>query len=164
MKTSISRNAAFTLVEVAVAMAITSFCLIALLGLLPIGLKSSQASIEQTAANGILSELIADLRATPPTVPPGAAATSQQFSIPIPASPFIAATPPATTMLYFTSDGQFSTSLTAQSDYLVTITFLTNGPNAKTATFVELQVSWPAAATLANAAGSVQTFVALDRN
>ena len=84
MKTSTSRTAAFSLVEVAIAIAITSFCLIALLGLLPVGLKTNEASIEQTAANGILSEIAADLRATPSTVPFGAATTSQQFSIPIP--------------------------------------------------------------------------------
>jgi Tfp pilus assembly protein PilV len=163
MKTSISRIAAFSLVEVAVAIAITSFCLIALLGLLPVGLKSSQASIEQTAANGIISELTADLRATPPTVPPGAATASQQFLIPIPANPVTA---PTIATLKFTSDGLSSAdpTVTGPWSYLVTITFLTNGPNARTATFVELQVSWPAAATLANAAGSVQTFVALDRN
>jgi uncharacterized protein (TIGR02598 family) len=160
MKLTIPTKAAFSLVEVAVAMAITSFCLIAILGLLPVGFKSSQASIEQTAANGILSEVIADLRATPSTVPPGLAAASQQFSIPLPSNPVT--TSPTATTLYFTSDGQSSATLSGSSAYRVTILFLPNGSNTKTASFVQLKASWPAVST--GGVGSVQTFVALDRN
>jgi uncharacterized protein (TIGR02598 family) len=164
MRTIRSKSAAFSLVEVAIAIAITSFCLIALFGLLPIGLKSNETSIEQSAANGILSEVTADLRATPPTVPSGLATTSQQFLIPIPANPVTTA--PTATTLYFTSDGRSSaeSGVTGPWSYLVTITFLTNGSTAKSATFANLQVSWPASVQAANAVGSVRTFVALDRN
>jgi uncharacterized protein (TIGR02598 family) len=49
---------------VTLALGVCSFCLVAILGLLPIGLATNQAAIEQTAANGILSAVAADLRAS----------------------------------------------------------------------------------------------------
>ena len=158
-------RSAFTLVEVTLAIAVAAFCLVAILGLLPVGLLSNQASIEQTAANGILSAVITDLRTTPPVSAQVQSGTSQQFQIAIPGNsvtnPLSSGT--ASPPLYFTGDNQCSTSLTAQSRYLLTITFLPNS-GTRSATLVNLQVSWPAAAGLANAAGSVQTMVALDRN
>ncbi len=156
------RPAGFSLVEVTLALAVTAFCLLAIFGLLPIGLKNNQASIEQTVANSILSAVAADLRATPATSPLGQAAVSQQFSISIPANPVMAAPPTAT--LYFTGEGKSSTSPAADSRYRMTVDFPSNGSSARAATFVNLQVSWPAAVALTNATGSVQTFVALDRN
>jgi hypothetical protein len=60
-------TAAFSLVEVTLALGVAAFCLIALFGLLPIGLKTDQSAIRQTTANGILSAIVADLRATPVT-------------------------------------------------------------------------------------------------
>lgn len=154
------RQAGFSLVEVTLALGVTAFCLLAIFGLLPIGLKNTQASVEQTAANSILSAVAADLRATPATVPPGQAAVSPQFSIPIPANPVTAA--PPTTTLYFTGEGKSSILLATDSRYRLKVDFPSNGSSARAATFVTLQVSWPAAPS--NAAGSVQTFVALDRN
>ncbi len=154
--------AGFSLVEVALACGIAAFCLITVFGLLPLGLKVNRASVEQTAASGILSTVAADLRATPSTTPLGQTATSPQFSIPFPANPVT--TSPSATTLYFDGSGTSSTSLVSDSRYLLTATFLPNGSNARMATLVSLQVSWPAAATVANAEGSVTTFLALDRN
>ena len=161
------RAAGFSLVEVALAVGVAGFCLVAIFGLLPVGFNSNQSAIEQTLANGILSEVTADLRATPPT--PLLSATSQQFGIVIPANPVT--TSPASTTLYFTGAGQFSTTFGSQSRELLTITFLPNGsssttvpPSLKPATFVNQKVTWPAGANPASPAGSVQTFVALDRN
>lgn len=160
--------AAFSLVEVTVALGITAFCLLSIFGLLPIALKSNQAAVEQTAANSILTAVAADLRATPPASSPGQAVTSQQFSISIPGNPATN----TTAYLYFSGDGKSlppspSSSpiapVPADSRYLVTVKFL-SGSSGKAATNVNVQASWPAATTLANAAGSVQTFVALDRN
>ena len=158
-------RAAFSLVEVTLALGVMAFCLVPLSGLLPLGMQSNKASIAQTTANGILSAVITDLRAAPSANAPLLSATSQQFQIVIPGNSETNAlaggtgSPPR----YFTGDGQCSSSMTSQAHYLLSITFLPNS-GARTATFVKLQVSWPAAATLANAAGSVQTLVALDRN
>jgi Tfp pilus assembly protein PilV len=60
-------TAAFSLVEVTLALGVAGFCLIAILGLLPAGLNTNQNSVRQTTANGILSTIVADLRATPAT-------------------------------------------------------------------------------------------------
>lgn len=153
-------RAAFSLVEVTLALGVAAFCLVSIFGLMTVGLNSNYTAIEQTAANGILSMVSADLRATPSTLPAGGATVSRQLSIPIPGNPVDTA--PAATTLYFTSEGQLSAP--EGSRYRLTITFPPNGSNAKTAIFVNLQVTWPAMASLTDAAGSVRTFVALDRN
>jgi len=155
------RAAAFSLVEVTLALGVAAFCLVAVFGLLPVGLNSNHASIEQTVANGILSAAVADLRATPPTTPPGQTVTSKQFSIPIPANPVAGS--PAVTTLYINGDGQ--TNEVSQSRYRLTVAFLPNS-SSKTATLASLKVSWPATAdpSINTAVGSAQVFVALDRN
>ena len=152
----LNSKSGFSLVEVALALAIAVFCLVVMMGLLPVGLTSGRASIGETAANGILNEVVSDLRATAPTSPLAGATTSQQFKITVPAS---GAT--SSTTLYFTSQGVSSTTLGASSQYKLTVTFpATTG--GKAASVAIAKVSWPAPA--ANPSGSVESFVALDRN
>lgn len=156
----------FSLVEVTLALGVGAFCLIAIFGLLPSGMMSKQTALEQTAANGILSAVAADLRATRPQTQQeasgGRPVASAQFPLSIPSNPV----PPAqaATTLYFTSERNCTTALGADSRYRLTITFPPNGPNPRAATFVNLQASWPARVAPAKAAGSVTTFIALDRN
>jgi hypothetical protein len=69
-----------------------------------------------------------------------------------------------TTTLFFTAEGHFSNAIDASSRYRLTITFVPNGAGSRTATFVDLKATWPAAASLAHAGGVAQMFVALDRN
>ena len=121
---------AFSLVEVALALGVAAFCLIAILGLLPIGLKNDRTAFEETAATGILSAVAADLRATAPTSSADMETTSGQFSIPIPGSPMVSAPAPVT--LFFTSAGQATTSLDAASRYRLTLTFPLKSSGAKT--------------------------------
>ncbi len=59
--------ASFSLVEVTLALGVAGFCLIAILGLMPAGLNTNNNSVRQTTANGILSAILTDIRATPPT-------------------------------------------------------------------------------------------------
>jgi uncharacterized protein (TIGR02598 family) len=59
------RRQGFSLVEVTIAIAILSFCLLTLLALLPIGLSSTTETLQVTNAAGIVSQICADLRATP---------------------------------------------------------------------------------------------------
>jgi uncharacterized protein (TIGR02598 family) len=149
----------FSLIEVALALGVAAICLVAIFSLLPIGLQTSHRAIEQTVSADILSELIADLHATPVTSPRGNAATSIQLGIPIPAAGSTGAT-----TLFFNSARQSATSQQSDSRYRVTITFLPNGGGAKRATFADLKVTWPAAAAITNAQGSAETFAAFDRN
>jgi Tfp pilus assembly protein PilV len=151
----------FSLVEVTLALGIAAVPLLAIFALLPVGVKTSQIAIEQTASTNVLSAITADLRATPITTPRGGAATSPRFGIPIPANPVGAN---ITRTLYFTTEGQFSTTFTPTSRYRVGITFLPNGAGARTATFAHLSAAWPAQAALHDAEGTAEWFVALDRN
>ena len=58
--------AAFSLVEVTVAIGIAAFCLIAVFGLMPVGVQTNRNATSQTAATNILSSVMSDLRASPP--------------------------------------------------------------------------------------------------
>ncbi len=154
-------STAFSLVEVTLALGVAAFCLIAIYGLLPIGVSSSQASMEQTVANGLVAAVASDLRATPrQTVPNSPQAVTTQFNLPIPSNGPTAST--TTRTLYFTADGQPETALQPDSHYLLTLTF--SAATGRAATLADVKVSWPAPATLANASGFVETFVAMDRN
>jgi uncharacterized protein (TIGR02598 family) len=149
----------FSLVEVTLALGVAAVSMLVIFGLLPIGLQTNQRSIEQTTAADILSSVIADLRATPVTNPRGNGTTSTQFGISIPA-----AGSASTTILFFNSAGQFASSQQPDSRYRVTLSFVANGGHPKTATFVDLQLTWPAGAALTNAHGSAEMFAAFDRN
>jgi uncharacterized protein (TIGR02598 family) len=139
----------FSLVEVTVALGVTAFCLVAVFGLLPVGLKANQNSISQTAAGSILSAVISDLRATPKN-----ASSSIQYGI----------TFGSETTLYFDNESRSSSSLGPNSRYQLTIKFPSNGSGTTAATFADLKVTWPAGATPENALRSSEVFAAFDRH
>ena len=161
MKRSTPGTAAFSLVEITLALGLAAFCLISIFGLLPVGITTNKAAIDQTAANGILSGIIADLRATPRTIPHGQAAASRYYSIPIPANPVLAS--PGDTTLFFTGEGKM-TNTAGQARYRVTVSVLPNGSDVKTATFVRLTASWPAVVSSTSTSEMVALFSAFDRN
>jgi uncharacterized protein (TIGR02598 family) len=146
VKRSIVSAAAFSLVELTLAIGIAAFCLIAVFGLMPVGVQTNRNATSQTAAASILSNVIADMRATPRTN-----ATSSQFAI----------TFGTEKTLYFDGAGQFTTSLGANSRYRVRITF-PSSPSGLS--YADVKVTWPAAATPSNASGSTEIFAAFDRN
>lgn len=157
----VAKHSAFSLIEVTLALGIAGFCLIAILGLLPVGLSSNQTATEQTASVNIISGIAADLRATLPTSPPGGAATSAQYSLAIPASP----NGPSAQTLFFAEDGTFAAAINSSSRYRVTVNFAPNTA-ARSATLVTLKATWPAVVDPASGtpAGSATMFVGLDRN
>jgi uncharacterized protein (TIGR02598 family) len=140
---------AFSLVEVTLALGIAAFCLIAIFGLMPVGVQTNRNATSQTAATNIMAAVVADLRATPK---PPVINTSTQFGITFGTNP-----PP----LYFDSAGQSSTLLTSNSRHQLNVAFTWISGNAYGADF---KVTWPAAATPANASGSVEMFAVFDRN
>ena len=163
---SVCARAAFSLVEVALALGIAGFTLVLIVGLLPVAVNTNQAASEQTVANGILSAVIADLRATTPTVPRGQAATSAQYAIAIPASD-PTRTVTVTKTLLLNTERQLLPPAAGPARYRVTIDFLpATGAGAKTATMMMAKVSWPGTVDPATAtpAGSASAFAALDRN
>jgi len=138
---------AFSLVEVTLALGLAGFCLVALLGLIPAGLRNASTATEQTAAVGLLGDIVADLRGTPIN-----SANSPRFGIAIPASGN------ATTSTYFSDDGQ--TNARSQSRYVVEST-LTPQPNDLVN--ARILIYWPAMATSTNAKGTVESITVLDR-
>src|SRR6476661_5375358 len=73
---------AFSLVEVTLALGIAAFCLIAVFGLVPVGVLTNRNATSQTRATNIMTAVVADLRATPK-----ANTISPQFAINIPTDP-----------------------------------------------------------------------------
>ena len=177
MSRSSQSSFAFSLVEVTLALGVAAVALIAIFGLLVTGTQTHYTAVEQSASSDILTAVAADLRATPKTSPPGQAAISPQFKVNMPANPVATAT---SSTLYFTSEGQCSSTLSgftpcdpsapppAQTPtirYRLAVTFLPNGTGTRTATFVDLKMTWPAAANPANVnTSSAESFLALDRN
>ena len=131
MTVAASKPAGFSLVEVTLALGVVAIALLGVFSLLPVGLKVNQIATQQGASADILSLIAADLRSTPITTPRGAATTSPQLNISIPANP-VAANSVMT--LYFSESGQSAIARQANSRYLATITFLPNGTGSRTAT------------------------------
>ena len=67
---------AFSLVEVTLALGVAAFCLLAVFGLVPVGVQTNRNATSQTAAANIMAAVVGDLRATPK-----ANTTSAQFGI-----------------------------------------------------------------------------------
>ncbi len=127
-------------------MGVASFCLLAVIALVPTGSKVSYGAAQETGATNILASIAADLRATP-----ASAAASTQYAIEFAAG---------TQTLYIDRTGGSSPAINNNSTYRVVIT--SNGGSG--ATFMNLKVIWPATALPENAAGSSQIFAAIIRN
>jgi type II secretory pathway pseudopilin PulG len=158
------RTSAFSLVEVTLALGIAAFCLIAVFGLMPVGMQTNRNAKSQTRATNLMAAVMADLRATPSTK-----TTSLQFCIPL----------SGTTTVYFDSEGRCSSDLAGsvirpcvggstwipplETRYRVNVTFPSSG-NANL-TYADIKATWPAAADPATTtpSGSVEMFAAFDR-
>ena len=162
--------------EVTLALGIAAFCLVAIFGLLPVGLNSNLNAVEQAAAANAAGSVLADLRAA------GTGAASMQFGIPLPAN---STTTASTYSLFLREDGSWAAAANTtraavpgadadpaqQPRYRVTITFHPPPANLpRNATGVRVLVTWPAVAdpTAGNPpthfSGSFDTVAALDRN
>jgi type II secretory pathway pseudopilin PulG len=167
----------FSLVEVTLALGVAAFCLLALLALLPAGVKVQQNSIQQTTANQILSQICSFLRADV-RLPPGL----YQQVCPNPPDPndpcnwdqlhghwANVAQPPDT--LYFTNTGKQTGNLNVSSPpadavFRVKITYNPVPPTGSTSV-ANVVVSWPAPVDPDQAgsvpAGSVKALLAVNR-
>ena len=141
-----SMAAAFSLVELVLALGVAGFCLFAVFGLMPVGMQTNRNATSQTAATNIIGGIVADLRTTP-----AAATTSPQFAI----------TFGTDKTLYFDASAQ--PSLSTDSRYRLSITW-NSAPTGLH--YAALKVTWPAAAdpAVTTPSGSVETFAAFDRS
>ena len=146
----------FTLVEVALALGIAAFALVAIFGLLPVGLRSNKACVEQTAAAGIARAMVADMRLTPVN------ATSAQYGIDMSKT--------NSQQVLLRDDGSHETNASGSSStrYLGYVT-LASAPASGRSAPVRLLITWPAAADLnnnppKNFSGFFEAVTAIDRN
>ena len=170
MNTKPRIDSGFSLVEVTLALSVAAFCLIAVFGLLPVGLNSNQASIEQTAAAGMATRISADLRAAPP-----AALKSPLYQITFPVRD-PASSKSETHTFFLKEDGTVAgnpdtdTNAGQNPRYRATLSFSAPAANQRTTTTVRLFLTWPAVADMTASlppskfSGSFETVVALDRN
>ena len=151
-------HAAFSLVEVTLALGVATFCLLTLVALLPTGLKTEQSASEETASMNIGAGILADLRAydvnssnayvTTPAATPG----SPRYQLVMPAST------PQQTVLYLDADGSpltTSDAVARSGRYTAVLTLVpqptpTPSPSSATTTTLlgsvkaHLLITWPA--------------------
>ena len=173
MKWSRANTTAFSLVEVTLALGVAAFCLIAVFGLLPTGLKTQQNSIQQTTANQIISTIFSDLRADV-RLPPGQASKVCPDP-PDPNQPCAwgnlhghwrnVAVPDT---LYFTNGakqtGTINGSPPADAAFRAKVTY--RFPPSETTSLADIRVTWPAQVDPDQGgvpAGSVTSLIAVNR-
>ena len=158
MKTKHCLKEGFSLVEIVIALGVTAFALITILGLLPAGIGANQSSIQQTEAVDLATGIVADLRQTPSVTAiagsgGGLSSLSPRYGIDVTKS---------SATLYLDVSGNSSTTLVASSRYKVVVTLTQPPTGERNATDGIVTLSWPAAAP--TTMNSVSTFIALDRN
>lgn len=154
------------MVEVTLGLGIGGFCLVAVLGLLAANLKPQQANIQQTTADGIISQIFSFLRADGRL--PGQ--TSHEAESGFQSHNRAQVSAPDT--LFFSNEGQViggpysgatDPPAPAGAVFRAKITYL-QPPNTATSA-ANVQVSWPAQVIPATGvpAGQVETFIAVNR-
>jgi uncharacterized protein (TIGR02598 family) len=153
----------FSLVEVTLALGVAAFCLVAVLAMLPVGTKTQRVSVQQTSANGIVSQILTFLRADV-RLPPGQANKIQGEWQKL-SGHWRQRYAPDT--LFFTNDGQLSkanSAIPADAAFRAIITYRL--PPTETTSLADITVSWPAQVDPTTGAvpeGSVETLVAVNR-
>jgi Tfp pilus assembly protein PilV len=153
------RESAFSLVEVVLALGVVSFAIVAILGLIPLGLQTSHSSQDETRAAQIAQGIFASLEAeaikrNSSGQPILDAQNHQQLNdsakLPSVSSPINLAAP-ASYPLYGTNEGQVSDA-TAGAVYAITIGLSAAPANFDSAyaTEVTVTVAWPSSAPAAN--------------
>jgi len=149
MKTHIpsraSHSGAFALIEVSLALGITGFALVAILGLLPIGLDSNRNSAAQTVAANIATQIEGDLRTS------GTLAQSIRYGILM----------TGTSQVYLDQTGVLLPN-SQNCRYRATTSFLS--ATGRQAVCGTVKITWPGQAAPTNSSGSLTAFVALNRN
>ena len=143
MKKSRNSLAAFSLVEVVVALGVAAFTMVPMLGMLPIGLSNSRSSTAQTGAINLITAIAADLKATG-----SGSTTSPRFAL--------ATNATGGQTYYFNEEGVVSTALQLDSRYKASVQAVL------TSTYETVQrvtISWPAQASASSLGGSVDVVV-----
>ncbi|MDB6154974.1 MAG: hypothetical protein JWL90_3427 [Chthoniobacteraceae bacterium] len=157
----------FSLVEVAIATGITTFCLLTLFGLLPIGLNQSHYASAQTQAANFAAALNGDIRAT--SLKRAAVSPLYGFNIPVAGSPDV-----TSQSIYLSNSGAFTkVNERPGGDEALRATLWFSVPERtgmRNATMVRILITWPAEADgnpneiPTHFSGAFEVLTALDRN
>jgi type II secretory pathway pseudopilin PulG len=128
------RSAAFSLIEVVLAIGVASFGVLAVVALLPAGIKSAKDSLEETSALDIVSEVVADRQASP------LQQVSRVYSLPALTNTL---TVPVTNYFGITDANQMSTQLN-QARYRIDYVVYPPANGTLDPYQIWLKVSWPA--------------------
>ena len=164
MKRSSRSTAAFSLVEVTLAIGVAAFCLLAVAGIIPTGLRTQRASINQTRANSLIAQCVQYLRADV-RLPPGQAKKAEGGWENLNGHWAAVAVPDT---IFFTNDGkqigvaQGTPAAPSGAVFRATITYM--APPTVTTSIAKITISWPAAQSdLTKVEGSIDVFAAVNR-
>ena len=143
---------AFSLVEVTLALGIASFAIVLLVALLPVGIRSTRDSLEESAALNVIAAVVADRQATPygnastvyqlPALTSGMMIASNYFGVSKDNEPVPSISPVALTTARF------------RVDYRLT----PPAPGSLALYLCCLKVSWPASSPTPTVVETVVTF------
>ena len=142
-----NHHSAFSLVEVTLALGVAAFCLLAIFGLLPVGLSANQATVQQTGAANLVAMVEADLRSTPV-----GSSTSPVYGF--------AFNSGTGAVYYFKGDGTRQAQA-GGATYRLAVS--TGTAAAMQATPVAVLVTWPAEADPGQAIGRFEAVTYMDR-
>jgi hypothetical protein len=170
MKKRIHRLQAFSLIEVAIGLAVTTFCIITITALIPVGINANQDSFEKTTAASLASAVISDLQGATNTgvIPPVYNSPIYNIQIPIAGNTQASSTP--STTLFLGNDGTaYSSATTPGALFRVSLGLYPPASGSRAATAVRVLVTWPAQAGASGIwpvadAGYFETTVALNSN
>lgn len=144
------KESGFSLVEVTLALGISAMCLVTVLGLIPVGLSSNRASIEQTSAVNIAHAILVDLR----TAIAAGSTTTALYQITIPSEQ----------TLYFSKEGSQMSAVSVGGEGASFQVSLSYGVATQGCRSVRIVIGWPAFARPENFSGSYEVVSALGAN
>jgi len=162
----------FSLVEVALAMGIASFCLVTLMALLPVGIQSYQQADNQSAMVNLATMVVRDLQATPTGT---GTQTSPRFGFQVPAAGGGATSSASPITIYVDASGIASgmapgSAPNASSIYRISVFFTPPGAGLRMATTARIWITFPANADPSpgtaptNYTTMFETTISLNRN
>jgi uncharacterized protein (TIGR02598 family) len=153
---AVGRQNAFSLIEIVIAIAVASFCLVTILSLLPVGLHTAQVSRNQTRAAYVAEEIVGDLRSAPFTQAKilyeksdGTLGTLASFTMTTPSTNYLACDG-ADNIVATVTAAQYSSGVgSAGTNFLAQVTVAPSILTTNLAT-VSVEVSTPAQSALSS--------------
>jgi hypothetical protein len=126
------------MVEVVLTLGVIVFALVTIVALVPVGIRSSTDSLQESQAIDILSAVVADRRATPLST------ASSNFALP-PLTNATSATVTTNNFFGMTDADQSTGTTLSQAHYRIDYSFTLPASGTLTPAFGYFRASWPAA-------------------